>query len=107
MENIKNRYIKTADLYDLDQRDNLIVDIPFYIDYAKKQNGNILELGCGTGRVSIELAKEGFFITGLDLSEKMLEMYKNKLKELPNNIQNKIDIVKGNMTKFAINKNTH
>jgi hypothetical protein len=37
MENIKNRYINTADLYDLDQRDNLVVDIPFYIEYAKKQ----------------------------------------------------------------------
>jgi len=104
MENIKNHYINTANLYDLDQRDNLVVDIPFYIEYAKKQKGYILELGCGTGRVSIELAKEGFYVTGLDLSEKMLEMYKNKLKELPNNIQNKIDIVKGNMANFVINK---
>jgi SAM-dependent methyltransferase len=104
MENIKNRYINTADLYDLDQRDNLVVDIPFYIEYAKKQKGIILELGCGTGRVSIELAKAGFYVTGLDLSEKMLEMYKNKLIELPNNIKNKIDIVKGNMANFALGK---
>ena len=76
---IKNQYINTAKLYDLDQRDNLIADIPFYLEYAKKLNGKILELGCGTGRVSIELAKNGYFVTGLDLSESMLEIYKNKL----------------------------
>ena len=91
MENIKNRYINTANLYDLDQRDNLVVDIPFYIEYAKRQNGSILELGYGTGRVSI-------FI------EKMLGMYKNKLMELPSDIQNKIHIVKGNKANFAIDK---
>lgn len=104
MENIKNRYISTSKFYDLDQRDNLVVDIPFYIDYAHKYAGNILELGCGTGRVSIELAKAGHYVTGLDLSNSMLEIYKNKLKLLPKDIQKKIDLIKGNMAEFSIDK---
>ena len=104
METLKNRYEHSAYLYDLDQRDILVVDIPFYIEYAKKQNGNILELGCGTGRVSIELAKLGYFITGLDLSEQMLEIYKNKIKGLPKNIREKIEIINGNMAEFEIDK---
>jgi SAM-dependent methyltransferase len=104
MENDKNCYFNTAYLYDLDQRDNLIVDILFYIDYANKQNGNILELGCGTGRVSIELAKNGFFVTGLDLSENMIEVYKNKLIELPYDVKNRINIVNGNMANFELEK---
>ena len=97
---IKNQYINTAKLYDLDQRDNLIADIPFYLKYAKKQNGKILELGCGTGRVSIELAKNGYFVTGLDLSESMLEIYKNKLNNLSKNIIEKINLINGNMAEF-------
>jgi SAM-dependent methyltransferase len=90
-------------LYDLDQRDNLVVDIPFYLEYAKKQQGNILELGCGTGRVSIELAKAGYEVTGLDLSEPMLEIYKSKTKKLPQNIREKITLINGNMANFTIN----
>ena len=104
MEIIKNRYIKTSNLYDLDQRDILVVDIPFYVEYAERQKGAILELGCGTGRVSIELAKAGFPVTGLDISEKMLDVYKSKVMALPQNIQNRIDIVKGDMVNFDLNK---
>jgi SAM-dependent methyltransferase len=104
MENIKNRYVNSADLYDLDQRDNLLADIPFYLEYAGKQNGNILELGCGTGRVSLELAKAGYFVTGLDLSEPMLEIYKSKINKLPIDIQEKIKTINGNMADFSINK---
>ncbi|HBR31024.1 MAG TPA: class I SAM-dependent methyltransferase, partial [Clostridiales bacterium] len=62
----------SAWLYDVDNRDILSADIPFYIEFAKKQNGEILELGCGTGRVSLVLAAEGFYVTGLDLSRQML-----------------------------------
>ena len=104
MKIIKNRYVHSADLYDLDQRDNLLADIPFYLEYAKKQNGHILELGCGTGRVAIELAKAGFSVTGLDISEPMLEICKNKINKLAENIQNKINIINGNMTEFFIDR---
>jgi SAM-dependent methyltransferase len=99
---IKNGYKNTAKLYDLDQRDNLTADIPFYLEYANRQNGKILELGCGTGRVSIELAKAGYFVTGLDLSETMLEIYKDKIKLLPKNIQERIDLINGNMANYNI-----
>ena len=102
-ENNINRYESTANLYDLDQRDNLTADIPFYMEYAKKQNGNILELGCGTGRVSIELAKSGFSVTGIDLSEQMLAVYKDKIKSLPDDVKKKIFIMNGNMTNFEFN----
>jgi ubiquinone/menaquinone biosynthesis C-methylase UbiE len=34
---------------------------------------NILEVGCGTGRHSIELSKRGYSVTGVDLSEFQLK----------------------------------
>ena len=40
----------------------------------------ILELGCGTGNHAIPLAKKGFKISGIDLSEHMLRIAKSKAK---------------------------
>lgn len=38
----------------------------------KDKNCKILDIGCGTGRHAIELAKRGYSVTGVDLSENML-----------------------------------
>jgi len=38
----------------------------------------ILDIGCGTGRHSIELAKRGYSVTGIDLSESQLQRAKQK-----------------------------
>jgi len=42
----------------------------------------IIDIGCGTGRHSIELAKRGYNLTGIDLSESLLERAKEKALEL-------------------------
>ena len=46
------------------------------INYDK--NTRILDIGCGTGRHSIELAKRGYTVTGIDLSESQLNRAKEK-----------------------------
>lgn len=45
------------------------------------QSLKILDIGCGTGRHSIELAKRGYRITGVDLSESMLQRAREKAIE--------------------------
>jgi 2-polyprenyl-3-methyl-5-hydroxy-6-metoxy-1,4-benzoquinol methylase len=42
---------------------------------------NILDIGCGTGRHSLELAKRGYKMTGADLSATMLQRANEKAKE--------------------------
>lgn len=63
--------------FDLETADYLY-DIPFYLEQAKSHGGPILELACGTGRITIPLAQEGFEITGLDISQAMLEQARLK-----------------------------
>ncbi|MBE0663072.1 MAG: class I SAM-dependent methyltransferase [Bacteroidales bacterium] len=42
----------------------------------------IIDIGCGTGRHSIELAKRGYSLTGIDLAESLLERARQKAKEV-------------------------
>jgi ubiquinone/menaquinone biosynthesis C-methylase UbiE len=99
----KNLYRNTAWLYDLECRDLVSEDIPFYMDYAKTLGGEVLELGCGTGRVSLALARQGIPVTCLDLSEQMLEIFREKLEVEPA-LRDKTTLVHGNMADFRFDK---
>jgi SAM-dependent methyltransferase len=89
-----------ADLYDVTYNSRNDRDINFFIDYALKTRGRILELGCGTGRVLIPTVKSGCEITGLDLSSQMLGKCREKLSQLPDEIREKVKLVQGNMVDF-------
>jgi ubiquinone/menaquinone biosynthesis C-methylase UbiE len=47
-------------------------DVPFWRRVAAREGGRVLELGCGTGRVSLPLAAAGVDLVGIDRSEPML-----------------------------------
>lgn len=55
-------------------------------DFIEKEigfnkNATILDIGCGTGRHSIELTKRGYSVTGIDLSESQIKRAREKAKE--------------------------
>ncbi len=77
MKNIN--YDIIADVYDLYV--STAFDVQFFINEAGKIKREILELMCGTGRVSIPLLKSGAKLTCLDYSAKMLHRFKEKLKD--------------------------
>jgi SAM-dependent methyltransferase len=52
--------------------DRAIADLPFWKEQAATAGDPVLELGCGTGRVAIPLARAGSNVTGIDNSEGML-----------------------------------
>lgn len=73
-------------------------DVDFYRTLVKEYGDPVLELACGTGVLSIPIAKDGYKITGLDLSEGMLLRAKKKAEGFQN-----IEFVKTNMMDFNLN----
>lgn len=69
-------------LYDLENSD-FGPQGPFYQALAAQTGGPVLELGCGTGRITIPLAQAGIAITGLDIVPGMLERARQKAGDLP------------------------
>jgi SAM-dependent methyltransferase len=56
-------------------------DIALYLNYAVRCDGPVLEVGCGTGRVSLALAQSGFDVAGIDHSVSMLALARTRLVE--------------------------
>jgi len=57
---------------------NAIYDVDFLVDeLSLEPGGSILDIGCGTGRHSIELARRSYAVTGLDMSSEMLPIASN------------------------------
>jgi SAM-dependent methyltransferase len=53
-------------------------DADFYLDLARETGGPVLEIGCGTGRVLLPIARAGFECVGLDASPAMLDVLRAK-----------------------------
>ncbi len=53
-------------------------DERFYLELARETGGPVLELGCGTGRTLLPIAREGIACAGLDASPAMLETLRAK-----------------------------
>jgi SAM-dependent methyltransferase len=70
-----------AEAYDGDDPDD--AGVAFYSGLALETGGPVLEIACGTGRVSIPIARLGLDVTGLDIVPGMLELARRKSAGLP------------------------
>lgn len=71
-------------------------DIDFLVDLASRCGNSVLELCCGTGRVALPLAAQGFQVTGIDLSDSMLEAAKQRSKA--------VEWIKADVTNFKLDR---
>ncbi|PZC50675.1 MAG: Ubiquinone/menaquinone biosynthesis C-methylase UbiE [Chloroflexi bacterium] len=78
-------------------------DVPFWISEAEMATGPVLELGCGTGRVTIPVSQAGVTITGLDNSTVMLAQARSKAKKLSPRTKT-LHLVKGDMRDFNLER---
>lgn len=77
-------------------------DVDFYVTAARDCGDPVLELGCGTGRITIALAQAGYRVTGLDLSERMLGRCSEKRAALCTAARERIHLVPADMTRFDL-----
>lgn len=89
------------DLYDLQYR-RYRDDIPHYLRLAADHGGPILELGAGTGRLSVELAKAGHEVVGLEVSDEMLgQAQQHATRE---GVAGRLTLVAGDMREFDLGR---
>jgi len=79
-------------------------DVAFYIRYARRFGGPVLELGSGTGRIAWPLAEAGFDAVGLDLSETMIRHARAKGSHVEKEIRERVTFVQGTMADFRLER---
>ena len=79
-------------------------DVEFYADLGRQVGGAVLELACGTGRVTLSLAEAGLEVTGLDSSEGMLSMARRKASSLPEAARQRLTLVQQDMTRLDLDR---
>ena len=77
-------------------------DINFYKELSLKHGGKALELGVGTGRVAIELAKANVTVWGVDNSKYMLNVARQKLKKEKDSVRKRVTLKLGDMRSFRL-----
>jgi ubiquinone/menaquinone biosynthesis C-methylase UbiE len=71
-------------------------DVTFWRKMARQVGGRILELGCGTGRVSLPVAKDGARVIGIDRSAAMLARARQRLRR--SKLAGRFHLVRGDIT---------
>lgn len=97
-------YDRLVDVYDLwstaDPAATLTKD--FYVEFCSDEEGGIVELGVGNGRIAIEIAKRGKHIIGIDISERMLTKCRANAKS--NGVEHLVHLIKSDICDFILPK---
>src|SRR5436309_1616802 len=97
-------YASTADLYDYVSPYRARSDVRFFVDAAREAGSPVLEVGCGTGRILIPTARAGLDIVGLDLSLRMLDVCRQRLRDEPEPVQSRAQLVQADMRGFDLGR---
>lgn len=79
-------------------------DTSFYLELARAAPGPALELGCGTGRVVLHLARAGIDVTGLDISQPMLDVAMAARSGQAAEVRQRATFLRGDMTDFELGR---
>ncbi len=77
-------------------------DVAFYRELAVRHGRKALELGVGTGRVAVELAKADVAVWGIDNSSYMLAVARQKLRRVSVTVRRRVKLKLGDMRNFKV-----
>ena len=95
-----------AALYDYEYRRRR-ADLAWYRELARKRlavGGRILELGAGSGRITIPLARAGYEVVAVDSSKPMLDKLRARVAALPKSVSSRITVADGDLRSFDVGK---
>ncbi|MCB9764144.1 MAG: class I SAM-dependent methyltransferase [Alphaproteobacteria bacterium] len=75
-------FYDAPELYDLEYFDSMIEDRAWYADLARGHD-RVLELACGTGRLTLPMARTGAAIAAVDRAPAMLAALQRRLVDTP------------------------
>jgi len=90
-----------AEIYDI--LHSGLSDVEAYVGYGHRFGKKILELGSGTGRVLIPLARAEMQVTGVDVSDDMLGICEHKLGNECPDTQKRIRLIKADVIDLQLN----
>ena len=93
-------YAFVAELYDHVGPYRSRPDVAFFLNEAVNAGSPVVELGCGTGRVLIPIARAGVEIVGVDSSPNMLSVCRERLGREPEAVQSRVRLVQADMRHF-------
>ena len=79
-------------------------DVGFYVSEAARVEGPILEIGCGTGRVLIPMARAGASVVGIDGSDEMLARCHAQLASEPEAVRSRIEVHRADARAFSLGR---
>ena len=103
-ESAVDTYALSARYYDAAYAAANLVDASFHLALTKEVGGPVLEIGCGTGRVLLPIARAGIEIHGLDQSPAMLDVLNQKLALEPEEVRRRVTLHSSDMRVARLNK---
>ncbi len=96
-------YDAWAEWYDVFYSTVGVEDVEFYVGLAQASGGPVLEIGCGTGRVSLPIAAAGIDVVGVDVSTAMLTKARERAATTKNH-SGAVEFVQGDMRTLALDR---
>lgn len=101
-EELRAFYRVVAPYYD---RDHLNFydgkDVAVFLEWSRAARGGVLDMGCGTGRVTLPLARAGLEVCAMDNSPEMLAQLRQSLRREPDDVRRRVRIIEGDIRNAA------
>jgi SAM-dependent methyltransferase len=79
-------------------------DVAYYVETACAHAQEVLEYGCGNGRITLPIVERGICVTGVDQSRFMLDDLTKKLERKPEEVRRRVRLVQGDMRELRLRR---